>query len=660
MVHAPIIIQSNSDFTSANGVTGGTGTGSDPYIIQGWNISTTVGNGITIVGTTAPFEIQSVLIHSCIRGLFFQNTANGGVTSSVLTENQNPVIIDSSANIVINGTAVSDNTFQSSNAAVSITNSTNVTVSANTFSGSYGFYLGYGIRVAHSNIVNINGNRDSLTYGGVFVQYSSMVTVSHNNILGSNGGIDFSNSGNSTVSYNDVPYIFAKYSVTISIIGNTSGGIDLTTSSSSTVSSNTLLGGGLILGWDSGTHNVLPNNTVKGKPLLYYKDCTGTNIDGVPVGQLIMIGCQGVRIANLQITNTSDAIYLSRVRGALLLNNNISNNTWGIKIESSSYLTIVGNAVKSNFAAGINFAETASFQTSGPSIGNGYVKIIENSLTRNECGVCGLDVVSSFLLYHNNFLNNTQQVTGGGTGPLDNGYPSGGNYWSDYTGVDNCSGPAQNICPSPDGIGDTTYGSWVGLQDRYPLMKPYSAPADTIAPTWPTSGILATSGLNSTSVTLGWPNATDDVEVMAYRISMGATVVAYIPGQYHSYTITRLSAGTTYTFNIVAGDAADLWSQNAVSATVTTPNPILTILLISLGLAGVSTVLAIWWLRRRQHVKTAPSPTPTKEGSIPRQFFTPTNRQVEFTAPSPARTRPAFAQLQRSNRAVPLRQFPSF
>jgi hypothetical protein len=36
----------------------------------------------------------------------------------------------------------------------------------------------------------------------------------------------------------------------------------------------------------------------------------------------------------------------------------------------------------------------------------------------------------------------------------DVGYPSGGNYWSSYTGIDFCSGPYQNISGS-NGIGDS-------------------------------------------------------------------------------------------------------------------------------------------------------------------------------------------------------------
>ena len=59
--------------------------------------------------------------------------------------------------------------------------------------------------------------------------------------------------------------------------------------------------------------------------------------------------------------------------------------------------------------------------------------------------------------YHNDFVNNAKQVSIGVAGTMqvwDNGYPSGGNYWSNYTGVDQMSGANQNQQGS-DGIGDT-------------------------------------------------------------------------------------------------------------------------------------------------------------------------------------------------------------
>ncbi len=58
----------------------------------------------------------------------------------------------------------------------------------------------------------------------------------------------------------------------------------------------------------------------------------------------------------------------------------------------------------------------------------------------------------------------------------DNGYPSGGNYWSDFNGSDNFSGLNQNLSGS-DGIGDTLH-----MKDRYPLMSPYIGLTQAPAP----------------------------------------------------------------------------------------------------------------------------------------------------------------------------------
>jgi len=77
-------------------------------------------------------------------------------------------------------------------------------------------------------------------------------------------------------------------------------------------------------------------------------------------------------------------------------------------------------------------------------------------------------------IYHNDFVANTQQVSANGcTNSWDDDYPSGGNYWSDYTGVDEKSGPNQNQTGN-DGIGDTPYVIDANNRDRYPLMNPWT------------------------------------------------------------------------------------------------------------------------------------------------------------------------------------------
>jgi len=92
-------------------------------------------------------------------------------------------------------------------------------------------------------------------------------------------------------------------------------------------------------------------------------------------------------------------------------------------------------------------------------------------------------------IYHNNFINNTNQasVTVGYENVWDDGYPSGGNYWSDYTGLDLYSGPYQNETGS-DGIGDTPHIIDANNRDSYPLMYPYGTETFKLIITTTTGG----------------------------------------------------------------------------------------------------------------------------------------------------------------------------
>jgi parallel beta-helix repeat protein len=137
--------------------------------------------------------------------------------------------------------------------------------------------------------------------------------------------------------------------------------------------------------------------------------------------------------------------------------NNITNNYVGIFVYMGG-----GNIISENYIT----ANGLGVWISGPSN-----RIIRNDIINNGVGVLVDIGVNS--IYHNNFVNNTVQADIGDASSAvniwDDGYPSGGNYWSNYNGTDN----------DGDGIGETPYAIDENNQDNYPLVNP------TIIPEFP-------------------------------------------------------------------------------------------------------------------------------------------------------------------------------
>ena len=162
-------------------------------------------------------------------------------------------------------------------------------------------------------------------------------------------------------------------------------------------------------------------------------------------------GCGIILSGALHNTITKNKILKAQWGGIQLSpasNNNISRNIisgkpgwYGIWLRSSSENIIRENNV-SNFSLGGIYLEKLPVPpdlTSEPSM---YNKI-----------------------YHNNFIQNTPNARcSDSINVWDDGYPSGGNYWSDYKGID----------ANGDGIGDTPYIIDKDNRDRYPLMKPWT------------------------------------------------------------------------------------------------------------------------------------------------------------------------------------------
>ncbi|MGW0912322.1 cellulase family glycosylhydrolase [Streptomyces sp. NPDC002784] len=96
---------------------------------------------------------------------------------------------------------------------------------------------------------------------------------------------------------------------------------------------------------------------------------------------------------------------------------------------------------------------------------------------------------------------------------------------------------------------------------------------DTQAPTAP--GTPTASAVTSTSATLNWRAATDNVGVTAYEIVRvtGTTETALAASTTTSAALTGLSPNTTYTLAVYAKDAAGNRSSRSATTTLTTTSP---------------------------------------------------------------------------------------
>jgi len=149
--------------------------------------------------------------------------------------------------------------------------------------------------------------------------------------------------------------------------------------------------------------------------------------------------------------------------------NTILNSRIGIGLEASS----ISNSILCNHIAECEWHGILTYCSSNSIIGNTITNCFTGMYLSEEMSV----------IYHNNFIGNTYQITCYSAPNIwDNGYPSGGNYWGS-SGVDEYSGPYQNETGS-DGISDYALVIDAGNIDHYPLMKPWGVEIPAARFTW--------------------------------------------------------------------------------------------------------------------------------------------------------------------------------
>jgi parallel beta-helix repeat protein len=177
-----------------------------------------------------------------------------------------------------------------------------------------------------------------------------------------------------------------------------------------------------------------------------------------------------------------------------ILNNTLYGNPIGLSLIDINDSTIAGNTI-SRSSLNVTFlppdisifihplqhwqldSELLSSGATAIALNGKSNVIYDNTIQDSDCGIISGYYGRAFenTISHNNFINNTYQAADcpQGSDNWDLGYPSGGNYWSDYTGTDTYSGPYQNETGS-DRIGDTTFSGGPYVLDHYPLIEPYT------------------------------------------------------------------------------------------------------------------------------------------------------------------------------------------
>jgi len=180
-----------------------------------------------------------------------------------------------------------------------------------------------------------------------------------------------------------------------------------------------------------------------------------------------------------------------------------------------------GNTI-TNFTYGIHFEEV-----------NNAAIITRNTLANNTVGLL-LNNSSGNTIYHNNFISNGQQVMTVGTSRNIWNKNSDGNYWSDYTGLDE----------DKDGKGDSPYTIDEQNQDNYPFMKKliFNIIITNITPLKTVVSQGYTIKINATIANQGDLTETFNITVYANATAIETKQITLISG---------VSINITFTWNTV-------------------------------------------------------------------------------------------------------------
>jgi parallel beta-helix repeat protein len=350
--------------------------------------------------------------------------------------------------------------------------------------------------------------------GGIFLTNANDCTITDNNITGNERGMVLYHSSSNSLRRNNMTDNFYNFGVEFDI-GPTS----------------------------YLENDVDTSNTLNGKPIYWWINRHNEQVPA-DAGYVVVVNSTNIDVRNLVLEKNIHGILLVNVNNSIVFNNTVTGSKYGIFVRPAYMDTLCNNTVANNHVtaggAGICLSTVNSTVCNNSLDGNLvgiYVPdnsnlVIGNNVTNHKFPPMeewiwrrvpphympfiydSDEAVGVFLagsnntacyntiqdnsyglktwnsgnsIHHNNFINNQKQLSVSSINEWDDGYPSGGNYWSDYNNRDSKWGQSQNQTGS-DGIGDTPYylAQWADppsftqepsisdQYDYYPLMAPIS------------------------------------------------------------------------------------------------------------------------------------------------------------------------------------------
>lgn len=388
--------------------------------------------GQIIFANCTNVSVKNLQVNNTDVGVEFAYTTNTMVISNNLSNNIFGIYLDTSSdnNITSNLAINNREGFRLWNSKE------NIITRNNASNNDRGVFL---YSSSNYNIITAN-NVTSNNWDGICVYPSSHNIISGNNVsLNNRYGIFLYRSSNNNITGNNV--------------SNNGEGIYFNWGSYNNISRNNISknGWGIDLHLSS-CNNISDNNVVNNS---YHGIRLSESLDNYIIGNTVYLNkWNGIRLyssSNYNIVtsnnlyNNSYSIYLWESSDNVITTNNLSDNWGGILLGSSSNNNIIT----------VNTVYSSSF----------YGIYLPNSANNN-------------IFHHNNIIKNANQVYLDTTTCFDNIWDDGngeGNYWSDYTGLDDGSGSRI----AGDGVGDTEIphpftdqGNGYYQLDNYPLINP--------------------------------------------------------------------------------------------------------------------------------------------------------------------------------------------